>query len=138
MFAQSLTSINSRSKEWRCLEKVIHQIGSKNEWLVLSPSFAAKFVLVFCLNTGKHFLVEVSFWSQLKEHRFFWKKVLGILKITQPLRDRHVFMWQSVEFLNVFHTSTLKQIFLYILALVIETWPGVDMNPPLLNSIQRL
>ena len=27
------------------------------------------------------------------------------------MRDRHVFMWQSVEVLTVFNTSTLKQIF---------------------------
>ena len=27
------------------------------------------------------------------------------------LRDRHVFMWQSVEILNVFNTLTLRQIF---------------------------
>ena len=27
------------------------------------------------------------------------------------MRDRYVFMWQSVEILNVFNTVTLKQIF---------------------------
>ena len=37
--------------------------------------------------------------------------ILGIFKITLHLRDRHVFMRQSVEVLNVFHTLTLKQIF---------------------------
>ena len=37
--------------------------------------------------------------------------VLEIFKIVLHLRDRHVFMWQSVETLNVFNTLTLKQIF---------------------------
>ena len=38
-------------------ENVILQIDSKNEWLLLSASFTAKFELVFVLtleNTGKH------------------------------------------------------------------------------------
>ena len=37
--------------------------------------------------------------------------MLVIFKIILRLRDRHVFMWQSVEILNVFNTLTLKQIF---------------------------
>ena len=37
--------------------------------------------------------------------------VLGIFKIALRLRDRHDFMWQLVEILNVFNTLTLKQIF---------------------------
>ena len=37
--------------------------------------------------------------------------VLGIFKIAFRLRDRHVFMWQSVKVSNVFNTLTLKQIF---------------------------
>ena len=35
----------------------------------------------------------------------------GIFKIALHLRDRHIFMWQSLEILNVFNTLTLKQIF---------------------------
>ena len=37
--------------------------------------------------------------------------VLGIFEIALRLRYRHVFMWHSLEILNVFNTSTLKQIF---------------------------
>ena len=37
--------------------------------------------------------------------------LLGIFKIALCLRGRHVFMWQSVEILNVFNTINLKQIF---------------------------
>ena len=62
MFTQSSLYIPlSRFKDYRCLKNVIHHIGSKNEWLLLSESFAAKFEGGFCLNTGKDFFVEISF-----------------------------------------------------------------------------
>ena len=35
--------------------------------------------------------------------------VLGIFKIALRLRDRHVFVWELVETLNIFNTVTLKQ-----------------------------
>ena len=62
MFTQSIkfyTLPLSHTKEYRCLKKVIHQIYSKNEWLLLSASFMAKFGLV-CLNIGIHFFLEFS------------------------------------------------------------------------------
>ena len=34
---------------YRCLKNVIHQIDSKNEWLLLSVTFTVKFELVFVL-----------------------------------------------------------------------------------------
>ena len=37
--------------------------------------------------------------------------VLGNFEIALRLRDRHVFMWQSVKVSNVFNALTLKQIF---------------------------
>ena len=37
--------------------------------------------------------------------------MLGIFKVVLRLRDRHVFILQSVKFLNVFTTLTLLQIF---------------------------
>ena len=37
--------------------------------------------------------------------------VLRIFKIVLCLRDRRVFMWQSVKILNVFNSLTLKKIF---------------------------
>ena len=39
------------------------------------------------------------------------KTVLGIFKIALRLRGRHVFMWQSLEILNVFNALNWKQIF---------------------------
>ena len=84
---------------------------TENEWLLLSPTFTAKFALVFCLNTGKRFVFENSFYSQEKEHVFFWKTVLRIFEIALCLKDRYDFMWQPLEILNVFTTLTLKLIF---------------------------
>ena len=52
-------------------ENVIHQIDSKNEWLLLSASFTAEFGLAFVLALGKAFFFQVSFSSQQKEYRFF-------------------------------------------------------------------
>ena len=51
MFDTSLSHI----KEYRCLRNVIHQIDSKNEWLLLSASFTAKFGLVFVLTLENAF-----------------------------------------------------------------------------------
>ena len=39
----------------RCLKNVIHQIDSKNRWLLLSASFTAKFGLVFVLTLENAF-----------------------------------------------------------------------------------
>ena len=41
--------------QYRCLKNVIHQIDSKNEWLLLSASFTAKFGLVFVLTLENAF-----------------------------------------------------------------------------------
>ena len=40
---------------YRCLKNVIHQIESKNGWLLLSASFTAKFGLVFVLTLRNAF-----------------------------------------------------------------------------------
>ena len=76
---------------------MIHQIDSKNEWLLLLASFTAKFGLVFVLTLENALEVsfsflEVSFSSQQKEHRFFYKTVLEIFKTALHLRDQHVLM----------------------------------------------
>ena len=58
---QSLThaptppTLFSRLKEYRCLKNVVHQIVSKNKWLLLSASFTAKFRLVFVLTLENAF-----------------------------------------------------------------------------------
>ena len=45
----------SRIKEYRYLKEVIHQIDSKNEWLLLKKGFTAKFGLVFVLTLKNAF-----------------------------------------------------------------------------------
>ena len=68
-----LRSTNSvtRIKEYSCLKNVIHQIDSKNEWVLLLASFAAKLGFVFVLTMENAFLLEVAFSSQQKGQRFF-------------------------------------------------------------------
>ena len=52
-----LSSMHSiiRIKEYRYLKSVINQLDSKNEWLLLSASFTAKFALVFVLTLENAF-----------------------------------------------------------------------------------
>ena len=49
-----LSSIHSIIKD-RCFKNVIHQIDSKKEWLLLSPTFKAKLGLVFVLTLENGF-----------------------------------------------------------------------------------
>ena len=53
----TLSSIHSivKYEEFRCLKNVIHQIDSKNEWLVASASFTAKFEFFFALTLENAF-----------------------------------------------------------------------------------
>ena len=45
----------SHIKDYKCLKKVIHQIDSKNEPLLLLASFTAKFELILVLRQEKGF-----------------------------------------------------------------------------------
>ena len=51
MFTHMFTSMKlcTFHYQYRCLKNVIHQVDSKTGWLLLSPSFMAKFGLVFVL-----------------------------------------------------------------------------------------
>ena len=57
MFTQLIRfyTFHSRIKEHRCLKNKIHQIDSKNEWLLLSAGFTAKVGLVFVLTLENTF-----------------------------------------------------------------------------------
>ena len=61
----------------------------------------------FCINTWKRFFLEVLFKANRKSIGSSKKMILRIFKIALRLRDRHVFMWRSVETLNVFNALTL-------------------------------
>ena len=54
MFTQSI-KFYTFHYQYGCLKNVIHQIDSKNAWLLLSASFAAKFGLIFVLALGNAF-----------------------------------------------------------------------------------
>ena len=58
MFTQSIKFYTFRHyvlKKYRCLKNVIHQVDSKNERLLFSASFTAKFGLVFVLTLENAF-----------------------------------------------------------------------------------
>ena len=48
-------------EECRCLKNVIHQIDSKNKWLLLPASFTAKLGLVFVLKLENAFSYRFHF-----------------------------------------------------------------------------
>ena len=52
--------------------QMFEKCDSSKKWMVAPFSkFYGKIWVSFCLNTGKHFFLEVLFSSQQKEHRFF-------------------------------------------------------------------
>ena len=73
------------------MKNVIHQLNSKNEWLLLSGNFTTKFGLVFVLT------LENAFGGFILKQT----AVPEIIKIAFRLRNRQVFLWQSVEILNI-------------------------------------
>ena len=64
--------------------------------------------MVFVLAQENAFSLRFRFRANTKS---IGSSVLGIFKIVHRLRDRHIFMWQSLEILNVFNALTLKQVF---------------------------
>ena len=63
MFTQSikLYTFHYHVLRVQCLKNVIHQIDSKNEWLLLSASFTAKYWLVFVLTLENDFVKRFHF-----------------------------------------------------------------------------
>ena len=81
----------------------------------ISTGFTAKVELAFVLTQENAFSKRIHFKANRKRIDST-KTVLGIFKIDLRLRSYfiflidHVFMWQSLEILNVFYALTLKQI----------------------------
>ena len=107
-----LRSIHSipRIKEYRCLKNVIHHIDSKNERSLLSASFTAKLELPFVL-TPESVFFRGFISKQTGRAQVPLKSGTRDFQNSLRLRDRHVFIRQSVEILNIFNTITLKQTF---------------------------
>ena len=78
--------------------------------------FTTYFPLVFVLAQEKAFSWSFNFKANrsrilMPTEGFSKKTAPGIFKTALRLRDWHVFMWQSLEILNVFNTSDLKHVF---------------------------
>ena len=90
MFAQSI-KFYTFHYQYRCLKNVIHQIDSKNGWLLLSASFTAKFGLVFVLTLENAFSYMFNFQANRKS-------IVSSENSTRDFqnsprwRDRHVFV----------------------------------------------
>ena len=87
---------------------MIRQIDKKKFTVAPFSNFYGQIWVGFCFNTEKGFALEVLFRSQQKEHKFVQKGVLGAFKIALRSRDRHVFVWQSLQTLHFqcFKTKT--------------------------------
>ena len=89
-------------------EKHDSSSSSTNEWLLLSVTFTAKLELDFVLTFENALSQSFHFKANRKSIGASKKQYQGFSALR--LRDRHVFMQQLVKVLNVFNTSTLKQI----------------------------
>ena len=76
--------------EYRCLKNVIHQIDSKNGWVLLAASFTAKFGLVFVLTLENAFSWRFHFQANRKRIGSSKKRYYGFSK------------WSSVGKIDMF------------------------------------
>ena len=88
-------------KEYKCLKNVIYHL-ERNEKLLFSTFQQGLWQkLVFLLTKENAFSLRFHFKANKKSIGSF---KIGIFKIVLHLRDRHAFMWQSLEILNDFNT----------------------------------
>ena len=90
--------------QYRCLKNVIHQIDSKNRWLLLLASFTAQFGLVFVLTLENAFSLRFHF----KANR---KSIASSRNFQNSPPFERSFLCDDLKVLNIFSTLTLKQIF---------------------------
>ena len=79
------------------LRHVIHQIDDKNDWLLLSASFTAKFRSVFVLRLVNAFSQRFHFKGNRKSIDSS-KKVLGIFIMALRWKDQHLLCGNSEQF----------------------------------------
>ena len=71
-------------KSYRCLKKVIHQIDSKINWLLLSTSFTAKFELDFALTLASAFSKRFHFKANRKRALVLLKNCIWNFEHSPP------------------------------------------------------
>ena len=91
-------------------EKRVHQIDSKNEWLLLSVAFTAKLKLVFVLTFENTFSGSFHFKANRKSISSS-KRGTRDFQNSPPFERLTCFYVTMIESSNVFNTLTLKQIF---------------------------
>ena len=98
----------TRIKEYRCLKNLIHQIEGKNEWLLPSANFTAKFGLVFVLTLEDAFSQTFHF-KATKSVQVLLKNGTTDFQNCLPFERSTCFYVEIREILNVFHA--FKQVF---------------------------
>ena len=96
---------------YRCLKNVIHQIDSKNEWLLLSVTFMAKLELVFVLTFQNAFSQSFHFKDNRKSIVSSKKNGTRDFQNSLPFERSACFHVTIIESFKLFNTLTLKQIF---------------------------
>ena len=79
----------------------------------ISPfsNFYGEIWMGFCLKSLENAFFRGFILKPTERAQFLVKKIIEIFNTALLLRDRYVFMSQSVKRLNIFNTLTLKQIF---------------------------
>ena len=85
---------------------------TENERSLLAATFTAEFESVFVLTQESAFYLRFDFKANRTSIGSTKKRYPGIFKIALCFRDWHVFMWQSVEILNVFNAVNFETNFL--------------------------
>ena len=105
MFTQSI-KFYTFHYQYKCLKNVIHQIDSKNGWLLLSASFTAKFGLVFVLTQKKAFSQRFHFQYNRKSIGSS-KKLYQVFQNSPPFKRSACFYvtisenFEHVQYFNV-------------------------------------
>ena len=96
----SIHSIITYFNEYRCLKNVIPQIDSKNEWLLLSVSFTAKFGLDFLLTPENTFsqrfhlkAIRKNIGSSKKRYQVFSRTISGNFEPLRKIMLFHLIPW---------------------------------------------
>ena len=85
--------------------------GDSSHRQKISSCSSVKCELVFVLTQENTNSSGFHFKANKKNIGFFNKTVIGIFKIAFRLRDRYIFMWESLEILHVFIALFLKHVF---------------------------
>ena len=95
--------------QYRCLKNAIHQIDSKNEWLLLSACFTVKFGLVFVLTIWKTLFLRGFVFKPTERALVFLKNGTRDFQNSPPFERSacfHVTISENFEYFQYFNFET--------------------------------